>query len=704
MNIIYKIPGTILGLLFLSACSGGGGNSGSSPTDLQSSNFGLLKPVESAEELADSIHRGLQGAAYVSDSFEILPVAAEGGEDLGLDAGGRGNFSTTNLQELGVDEADIVKYDGSILYVLDTVHEEFIGLEDDFSELGLSFASQPRQRIRLFETQPDIPSVEQKSEIELSLEVYGSGDFSVEGLYLVDASEGRQLLSVGQSNPFLAWVYFSSDFHWRDNETRVQAWDVDDAQNPTRAWSLVLDGNLLSSRRIGNLLYLVTRYSPDIEGVTPYPQTEGELEANREKIEDTALSAMLPRITRNDGTSEALLAPSDCYVPNPAFEGNGVLPSGGSLITVTVLDLEAPGQQVQSLCLNAWSSGFYASSEALYITANSQANSTLIHKIALTDSGPEYRGSGEVPGYLGTGNPAFLMSEHNGDLRVVSSKWGFDVVPLPVPELTEDETDDEANEPVDDGHGRHRLSVLRESADGSQLELISQLPNDERSAHIGKPGEDVYAARFLGERAYIVTFEVTDPLYVLDISNAEDPLIAGELEIPGFSTLLQPVGENLLLGVGQDVPVGELNLTQGVKVALFDVADITAPVSLGEIVIGKRGSYSPALNDHHALTLLKHGEGYRVALPIERNEAVMEGQDDSDDPWFWYGWTDSGLYLFDVEPATGTLSLSGTLITAESSEEQPYSQSWLYNFRSVIHDNAVFFVHDGEISAQHWSE
>ena len=91
----------------------------------------------------------------------------------------------------------------------------------------------------------------------------------------------------------------------------------------------------------------------------------------------------------------------------------------------------------------------------------------------------------------------------------------------------------------------------------------------------------------------------------------QNPVSSGELELPGFSTLLQPLGENLLLGVGSEVPADGSGLTQGVKVALFDVANISAPVELGSIVIGKRGSRSPVLYNHHALTLLVRVERFR---------------------------------------------------------------------------------------------
>ncbi len=715
MKIILRITGVVTGLVLVVACSGGSSSSSSGRIDLdvpdtpQPASFGLLKPVQSEKELADSLHAGLQGSGYVTGDAEELvlaapvPDASEGGD--AADGFGNDSFSGTNIQELGVDEADTVKYDGEILYVLASGQGDVIAFEEELAApdasveaLSTSIAEPRGQTISLYRTDTGVPSAEEVGRISIAPQ-----DSTAEGLYLSETSQGRQLVGVGSNSPYVYWELFASDYYWRDNETRVQAWDVNDPQNPSSAWSITLDGNLLASRRIDNLLYLVTRYSPVIEGVIAYPQSEAEVDANRTLIDETPLAELLPGISHDGGVREDLLAATDCYVPNESFEEGDVLPSGGSLITVTVVDLEAPAQ-TRSICLNAWSSGYYASSQAIYITANGSENSTLIHKIALTDSGPQYRGSGEVPGYIGTSNPAFGMSEHNGDLRVVSSRWDMDEFPLQVSDVDGD-TSAEPAAPEDDGFGRHRLSVLRESADGSRLEQIAGLPNASRPALIGKPGENVYATRFVGDRAYIVTFQVIDPLYVLDLSNPEDPQITGELEIPGFSTLLQPVGENLLLGVGQDVPVADLALTQGVKVALFDVANVAAPVSLGEVVIGKRGSYSPALNNHHALTLLNVDGIYRAAIPIQRHETVTVGVEDPGNPWQWYDWSDSGLYMFDINPASGSLAHSGTLIVAErESDEYPYYSGSLYGSRSVIHNEAVFFLYSGEVAAQFWGE
>jgi hypothetical protein len=252
--------------------------------------------------------------------------------------------------------------------------------------------------------------------------------------------------------------------------------------------------------------------------------------------------------------------------------------------------------------------------------------------------------------------------------------------------------------------GRHRLTVLRESADSSRLQQIAQIPNSSQPAPLGKPGEDIFAVRFLGDRAYVVTFRVIDPLYVIDLSRPEQPQIAGELELPGFSTLLQPIGEGLLLGIGQHVPAAAGGLTQGVKVALFDVSDISTPLELGSEVIGKRGSSSPALSDHHALTLLATEGLFRAAIPVVRHaEPATQGVDITD-PAYWYGWSDSGLYEFAIDPSSGALQLEGSLIVEQQTPDQPWPQYDSYRSRSVLHDDAVFFISGSRVWTHHWGK
>ncbi len=113
------------------------------------------------------------------------------------------------------------------------------------------------------------------------------------------------------------------------------------------------------------------------------------------------------------------------------------------------------------------------------------------------------------------------------------------------------------------------------------------------------PGEQLYAARFVGNMAYLVTFVRTDPLFTIDLSDPKSPALQGELVIPGFSNYLQPVGDGLLLGIGQDGQSG----TNQVQVSLFDVSDAANPTRTDQQILDENSqwSWSEAQFDHHAL-------------------------------------------------------------------------------------------------------
>src|SRR5690606_23864127 len=197
-----------------------------------------------------------------------------------------------------------------------------------------------------------------------------------------------------------------------------------------------------------------------------------------------------------------------------------------------------------------------------------ESYSTVIHKFDLTKSGPVYAATGSVTGHLGwSSDPAFRLHEHNGDLRVVTSN----------PQERELE---------------HKFFLLEQN--GPSLDVVAELPNRDQPAAIGKPGEDIYAVRFQDDYAYIVTFERTDPLYKLDLSERTAPRIAGELEIPGFSTYLHPLNERYLFSLGHDAD--DQGMTRGIKAELVDVSGQN-PRIVDTLLLGGTGTYSEALQN-----------------------------------------------------------------------------------------------------------
>ena len=191
-----------------------------------------------------------------------------------------------------------------------------------------------------------------------------------------------------------------------------------------------------------------------------------------------------------------------------------------------------------------------------------------------------------------------------------------------------------------------------------------------------------------------------EPLYVIDLSDPSDPKIAGELEIPGFSEYLHPIGEDLLIGIGKGAVTGDSGTTwfQGIKIALFDVSDMSSPTELDVIDIGQRGSSTALSYDHHAFTGLTKGDDYRFALPISVNDNTPTGDYWKDPESAYYDWSYTGLHLFDVK--NKKLSLQGALIT-QSHDSETTENHWTTK-RGLIQGNDVYHLSGSDIYKANW--
>ncbi len=177
----------------------------------------------------------------------------------------------------------------------------------------------------------------------------------------------------------------------------------------------------------------------------------------------------------------------------------------------------------------------------------------------------EYVGSGSVPGFvLGR----WALSQHEGALRVATTR-----------------------QPPWDGEQTGKTSsmvVKLEERNGSLVETG-------RVGGLGKT-EQIRAVRYFGDIAAVVTFRQTDPLYLLDLSG--QPKVLGELKVPGFSTYLHPIGDGLLLGIGQDAD--KTGMVTGMQASVFDISDLSRPALVDRLRLGN--GYTPALDDSRAFT------------------------------------------------------------------------------------------------------
>ena len=458
------------------------------------------------------------------------------------------DFSGTNVQEEGVDEPDMVKTDGKTLFAVSGGKLNAVDVGGLRPRLLDSLALDPQLSHELF--------LHGERVLVLS-----RGGFWIEPL----PATAARIAPYQPAKSVLAEI---------------------DVSNPGRlrlVRTLTLDGSYVAARLVGSSVRIVT--SAQVPAALPFvaPQ-DGTPEAaaaatrrNRAVVASSRVARWLPtyRIKRagaKPGRARPLVQCRHVRRAS-AFSGLGML-------TVLTVDLAKGLQPVDSAAVMTDGRIVYASPESLYVaterwadrpdpnTPNQEQNGvqTEIHKFDISSPvKTHYRGSGKVSGYLLS---QWSLSEHRGVLRVVSTEspawWG-----------------------PQGGESESFLTTLRQR-DGA-------LAQAGRVGGLGK-GERVYSVRFVGDTGYVVTFRQIDPLYTLDLSLPERPRVLGELKIPGYSAYLHPIGEDLLLGVGQDATAE--GRPTGTQISIFDVSDLRRPARVHTEHLGQ--GWSEAEHDHHA--------------------------------------------------------------------------------------------------------
>jgi len=377
-------------------------------------------------------------------------------------------------------------------------------------------------------------------------------------------------------------------------DTVVSVFDVSDPTSPALLRRSHVEGRLVASRSADGTVRLVLSSSlaarlpfvrPDQFGL----DEDRALERNKQIIDESAVQDWLPRWfdEAGDGTFGQMEESLDCAnVAAPRdFSGLGIT-------WIASIDLDGEATPQGSAGIVSTGETVYASTTSLYVATQSwdwtwrvqrgdqtadpnEAPPTLIHAFTLGEgAAASYQASGEVPGRLLN---QFAMSEHEGVLRVATT--------------------------IDDWNtGESESAVYALRANGEELERLSGVEG------LGA-GEQIYAVRFLGPTAYVVTFRQTDPLYVIDMADPANPALTGELKIPGYSAYLHPVGDGLLLGVGQDAT--DTGQTLGTQLSLFDVSDPANPQRISTLAIG---GWSDVEWDHKAF-LFWPADG-TIVLPV----------------------------------------------------------------------------------------
>jgi uncharacterized secreted protein with C-terminal beta-propeller domain len=336
---------------------------------------------------------------------------------------------------------------------------------------------------------------------------------------------------------------------------------------------------------------------------------------------------------------------------------------GTAFTSVVSIDLVSPAA-VQMSSILSRSGAIYASADALYMAVPHHQNGkdiSNVHKFWIGDSPTDthYAGSGTVNGRALN---QFAMDERNGKLRIATTN---------------------GHAPSEDAASY--ISVL--SPSGSNLVLVGELGGI-------APTEDIRSVRFDGDRAFVVTFKKTDPLFAFDLSKPSEPRMLGELKIPGFSTYMHMMDAGHLLTIGYDADDhGSFAYFDGVLLQIFDVTNPTVPSLKHRHTIGTRGSSSEALTNHLAFTW--YPEEALLALPM----TVCEGGNDGT---YGQNLTFNGLMLFEASTGGGFAERGRV---AHAVAPNVSCSNWWTNGsstvkRSLFLDTFVYSISDRELKVR----
>lgn len=601
--------------------------------------FANLKQLLEQLESEDYLYR-IPAAAAVQESAQ----AAASSEASGASAEAAGDYSATNVQVDGVDEADVVKTDGRFLYHL---NEQRLAIAQALPADDMRWMS-----ITSFKSSNFLPQ-----------EMYLNGDM----LVLIGGRAEGYTSGEARPNRLMPQLRLNRNTH-------IQVYNVADRTRPELVRELEISGRYLTSRMIDSQVYLVAQQSIDLYRVMaaedaeplPGPAYQDSAAGDDFRYIDYGDIHYFPE---HPTDSYLLIGSFDLQQPHKEMLVDAYLGNGDNLyastnhLYIAAMTLDHSGISLDEASeAQATTSAATAQVPTLPIVPY-VVDQTTVYKFALNGGKAMYINSGSVPGRLLN---QFAMDEHQGNLRLVTTTEPFG----------------RNGEPFSKNH----LFVLNDNMklQGSIMDIA--------------PGERIYSARFMGERGYMVTFRTVDPLFAIDLSDPANPNILGELKIPGFSDYLHPLDENHLIGIGRhtvEVPFkngdGSQSVTayeKGMKLSLFDVTDPTQPVEKFSQLIGDRGTYSDVLRNHKAL--LFSADKQLLAFPLTVMKAdEQEPYTHGDVPAYGH-FSFQGAYVYRVNVQDG-FEQRGAITHMSPEERQKLGQ---YHYGSASDIQRLLYIGD----------
>lgn len=462
----------------------------------------------------------------------------------GSKEGGK-DYSTTNLQMEGVDESDIAKIDGSYIY---TVEDKYIVITDirdgKLEEVTRFLPKDCGAADRVMEIYVDgdqLILVVQGYETSLGESSKAGSDKENS-----DKESSDEEIAVSDASEDSAFCYKMNG----KSTTQIQVYSIVDRRNPEFEGRLIQDGYYNTSRKIGDVVYLFTQYNMTSD-VTSYVEKKHGVEDLKEGNGVSSLAeAVIPKVNGEK------VAASEIYLPES---------SGESGILVSSLDVNKPDKVLDSKLVISGYAQTYISKDALYLYEEDYdgAMITNIAKFALDEGRISGVAAAAVSGYV---RDTFAINASDGYLRVLTTDYS---------------TEDEVN----------ALYILDEN-----MKLTGQLTGI-------APGEEIYAARFMGNTGYFVTYRNTDPLFTVDLSDPAKPEIIGELKVTGFSEYLHFWDDTHLLGIGYESDENTGNI-ENIKLSMFNIENPGEVTEEAKLVL-KDVDYSEALYDYKSVIISK---------------------------------------------------------------------------------------------------
>ena len=531
--------------------------------------------------------------------------------------------STTPTQVAGVDEGDCVKTDGTYIFQLN------------------------QNRVLAIHAVP-----------ETTLTATNVLDFTTETFYPQELYlTGTTLVVIGTAfrNPPPVAKRYRPVWCFSTSTVEAKIYDVSTPASPTKVREVEVDGDYVATRMVGDNLYLVARQYPNYYALANagLKTTTGLVPAVRDTARSKAYRGLPVRtcfyFPGFDDPNYLIVAGLNISDRHSTLQLNAYL-GAGDQVSASTENLYVAGSRnwdafvLEPLQLNTLPAVTSTGAVAAPIGAMAamlvidpaptltNPEQTVIYKFALNNGQPTFVAAGTVPGSILN---SYAMDEFSNTFRVATTEhaWWW----------------------LDRSTARNNLFVLN-----TNMTITGSLTNF-------AAGEQIYAARFLGDRAFLVTYQQIDPLFAIDLRDPTQPVVVGQLTMPGYSQFLLPYDANHLIGFGKNVTVVTNQTTgdvpwwdgsafyQGLKIALFDVTDMCNPTLLFTNSIGDRGSDSPVLWDPHAL-LFDRGRGL-LAFPVSVTQVTNA---DAATLWQWGETVFQGVYVYDVSVTNGFV-LRGTI-------------------------------------------